>query len=458
MPLRLAWLFLLLCLPTPARAQQPLPSEASWLDTHALRLRSIHPEYADDADLDQLVHEIGDKRIVVLAERSAGDGATLLAKTRLSRRLIKTGGFSVILFEAGFYDCRAMNAQFAAGTDYSACAPLGLPADWAQSGLMSPLYRQVWTSYFGKRPVDVGGFDHRATGRRTARQLPRELLDYLDSIDPHPFDKDQRRHMLTVLERLDEAARAQDDKAIVQAWQDLHQLAKALSAHAEALIAATSPMEHLIWTHILEDQIENARAAMAFEPPAGTLRDDNRRQAHMGDRLVWLAGEVYPDRKIIVWCSSLTALHDAADIRLDVDQDRFQGFLPAGAKWREALGEQMYVIGFDAARGLTARLREQPLPELSARAGSLEQYFARIDWPFLFVPLHDLEGSGLDQAMPGNLICVDELLPADDGSMRAHVATARWSEHFNAVFFIRTMFPNSFDKPPEGAVHTVDTE
>lgn len=458
MPLRPACPLVLLCLSTLVGAQEAAPPQPSWLDAHALRLMSIHPDYADDADLHHLVREIGDKRIVVLAERSPGDGASLLAKTRLARYLIRSADFSVILFEAGFYDCRAMNAQFAAGTDYSACAPLGLPNDWSMSGLLSPLYREVWTSYFRTHPVDLAGFDHRATGRRTARQLPRELLDYLGSGGPHPFAKDERRRLLTVLERLDESARTNDQEAVIAAWQDLHKLARALNAHAEALIAATSPIEHAAWTRIVEDQIENARARMAFEPPSGTLRDDNRRQARMGERLAWLAGEVYPDRRIIVWCSTLTALNDTSEMRLDVDQDRFEGFTPAGAAWRQALGEQMYVIGFTAAQGHAARLREDPFPELSARPGSFEQAVARIDWPFLFVPLRQLNGSGLERAMPGNLLGVDELLPDTDGSVRAHVATARWSDHFDAIFFIRTMFPNSFDKPPEGAVHTIDTE
>ncbi len=455
---RLACLLLALLLSAPTRAQEAVEPPPSWLDEHAIRLMSIHPEYANDADLDRVVQEIGDRRVVVLAERTVGDGASLLAKTRLARHLVRKAGFSVILFEAGFYDCRAMNAQFAAGTDYSACAPLGLPSDWAMSGYLSPLYREIWTSYFREQPVDVAGFDHRITGRRTARQLPRELLDYLGSSGQHPFVKDERRELLTVLERLDAGVKAEDESGVVKAWEDLNRLAKGLNTHAEALIAATSPLEHATWTRIVDDQIENSRAQMTFEPPTGTLRDDNRRQSRMGERLLWLANEVYPDRKIIVWCSTLTAMGDADEVRLDVDQERFEGFTPAGVKWREALGEQMYVIGFDAAEEVSARLREEPMPELVARTGSIEQAFGRIDWPFLFVPLRDLEGSGLDRAMPGNLLGVDPWLLNEDGSMRAHVATARWSDHFDAIFFIRTMFPNSFDKPPEGAVHTIDLE
>lgn len=458
MLVRLKCLLIALCLPVAVRAQEVASPEPSWLDTHAIRLMSIHPQYADGADLDRVVQEIGDKRVVVLAERTPGDGATLLAKTRLSQHLVRNAGFSGILFEAGFYDCRAMNAQFAAGTDYSAAAPLGLPADWAMSGFLSPLYREVWTSYFREQPVELAGFDHRATGRRTARQLPRELLDYLGSSGQHPFVKEERRELLTVLERLDEAVKTEDDAGVVKAWEDLNRLAKALDTHAQALIAATSPLEHATWTRIVNDQIQNSRAQMFFEPPTGTLRDDNRRQALMGERMIWLASQAYPDRRLIVWCSTLTALNDVSEVRLDVDHERFESFAPAGIAWREALGEQMYVIGFDAAHGVSARLREKPMPELTTRPGSIEEFIGHIDWPFLLLPLRDLEGSGIDRALPGNLIGVDEWLLDEDGSMRAHVATACWSDHFDAVFFIRTMFPNSFDKPPEGAVHTIDLE
>lgn len=423
------------------------------------RIHSIDPEYPDSADLAPIIEAIGDRRIVVLAERTPGDGASLLAKTRLCRELMRSHGFTVIAFEAGLYDSRSMNTQFAAGTDYHLCAALGLPDQWAGSGYMLELYHDIWDSYFTRNPVDVCGLDNRITGRRTARQLPREVLDYLGSIDPHPFDKDQRRHMLTVIERLDEAIKADDDAGVVQSWEDLHKLRNALKANESALVEARGAQEFAIWQRIIDDQITNAEDEMSFDVERSGLSDDNLRQELMAERLSWFANEVYPDRKFIVWCSAVTAVTDASDVRLDRDPALIADYVSAGAGWRRQFGDQIFTITFDAGGGDSAFIRGMSLPSPKAPPGSFEDLLDVVDWPFLFVRLGNQAPEWAQSRLSGNLLGLNPQLAADDRLPNEQKVTASWSRQFDAVFYISTMFPNYFDsRPPQGALHTVHTE
>lgn len=435
------------------------PAQDAWLSDHAARITSINPDEPDSADLDAVVAAIGSRRIVVLAERTPGDGAVLWAKSRLARKLINEAGFSVIAFEAGLYDCRAMNTQFAAGTDYSAAAPIGLDPQWSSSGFMLTLFRDVWTSYFKPTPIQVCGFDQRFSGRRTSRQLPRELLDYLGSIDPHPLDKAQRRHHLTVLERLIQAVEQADDKAIVQSWEDLHHLLSLLKKHEAALVHARGRTDFEFWKRILEDAIANAERTMPFDVDYPGLSDDNARQERMSEHLAFLANQIYPDQRIIVWCSALTAMADAATVRVEPNQQLIDGYTPAGTRWRTTFGDELYVIAFDVGQGNCELIREGPLPAPAVEPGSLEEHLQTIDWPFLFIPFADDSPEWLRQSIPGNLLGLNPVLARRQLLEDLQFVSAVWPAQFDAVFFIRRSFPNHWEaRPPDDAVHTVILE
>lgn len=455
-PLTLLALLPLLLPAIPAAAQEAPP-----LDQQAVRLLSIDPSYPGDADLGPVLDAIGDRRIVVLAERTPGDAAALWAKSRLARALIRDRGFTVVAFEAGLYDCRSMNQQFAAGTDASMCPGVGLDEQWATSGYMVLFFQDIWKSYFKPTPVDVCGIDYRMTSSRTPRHLPRDLLDYLGSLNPHPLDKELRRHMLTVLERLRDAVEDHDDAGVVGAWEDLHRLSNLLSENKQALIEAAGAGEFAFWERILQDQIANAEDAMSFDLEPTGLADDNERQQRLAERLAWFANEVYPNRKIIVWCSAVSALANADDVTLDQHEELIVGFQSAGAAWRDTFADQLYTIAFDTGDGVSGLAgRGQPhLPPPATRPGSFEEKLSDLDWPLLFIPLGEHAPRELRRPLKGNLIGLNPWLAERQRLAEPVVVSADWSTQFDAVIFIEATWPNSSsDKVPEGIVHTVHLE
>lgn len=417
---------------------------------------SIHPNYPSQTDLAPILEAIGDARIVVLASATDGDGATNWARSRLAHALVKEAGFSVIAFEAGYYDCWAMNQQFAAGTDASIVPPLGLPDQLAKSGYLSSIFRDAWRSYFDPQPTDLCGLDYRHTGSRTARQLPRSLLEYFGSINPNPLTKDQRRDYLTVLERLATALEEGDDAAVIRSWEQLHELRLVLAEHRQALVQAQGQALYDTWSRVLDDAILNAEDGLAFDAADESLAGDNTRQQHMAEQLIWIADEVYPARRIIVLASTLTAINDASGLEVTPDPELLASYTPAGNAWRDAFGADLYTIAFTAERGISGWIQGPGFPVPGAVAGSVEAKLGNEDWPFLFVPLRANTDPWWLTARPSTLTGLNRVLSHREWLPREQRVTAVWPGQVDAIFFIEQMFPNHWKaEPPQDARHTV---
>jgi erythromycin esterase-like protein len=429
-------------------------------EPNPVRLQSIHPAHPDDADLAPVAAAVGSARVVVLAIPDWGDGGSLWAAGRVTQFLIRAHGFSVVCFDAGLYDCRAMNDQFAAGTDPTLAPALGLPDALARSGATQGLWRDVWKSYLTRQPVAFAGLSPRFSGSRTARQLPRDLLDFLGSIDPHPLTRDQRRTYLTVLERLDEATAAADEPEIVRAWQHLSELRTVLHTHQDALSAANSPADFAWWERIVRDAIMNAEARMTSVGDESGHRA--REQQRMVEHLAWLAEAVYPGRRIVVWSRAASAVRSMEAVAFEPAMDAGHSPVAAGTGWSAAMGREMYVLLMTAASGARGGVREEPADVRTPPAGSLEEKLAKLDWPFLFVNFRADDGppKGFEGFMPSTAFdaAIGERA-FGNGIAATALAQARWAEQVDGVVFIRTTFPNSNrSEGPPGATHTVLTE
>ncbi len=428
-------------------------------DAIPIAVMSINPNYPLHADLQPVIDAIGDARIVVLSTATEGDGAAHWARTRLATALLEQADFSVLGFEAGFYDCQAMNAQFAAGTDASLCPAVGLPPQLARSGYFEALHRFVWKSYFKPVPVEVCGFDYQFTGKRTDRQLPRDLLEYLGSIDPHPLTKDLRRKYLTVLERLTEAKENGDDAGLVRSWQETHELQRVLQDNRVDLIESTSSKRFQVWDKILADMIRYAEEHLAFEGEKPFPLNESSRQKHMGERLVWIVNELYPDRRIIVFAGTLTALSDPTAVQVEPSNALLEGFTSAGQAWRSSFGDDLYTIACTSKRGISGWIDGPGFPITDALVGSVEHQLAAAGDPFVFVSLRNNSDPWWQRPRQSTMLGLNRLLALHESAEPAQRVRAVWPDQVDALLFIDQMFPNHWQaKPPEDAVHTVNIE
>src|SRR5688500_17792588 len=73
------------------------------------RLSSISHPLERDADLDPLLHRIGDARFVLLGEATHGTSEFYTWRARITRRLVEEKGFKIISVEGDWPDSYELN-------------------------------------------------------------------------------------------------------------------------------------------------------------------------------------------------------------------------------------------------------------------------------------------------------------------------------------------------------------
>lgn len=346
-----------------AATTAPRDARVEWLATHATPIRSIDPADDDYTDLEALRKTLAGARVVLLGEQNHSDGPTFLAKTRLIRFLHERMGFDVLAFESGVYDCEKAWEHLKAGEPAREAVPRGVFPIWTKSREVQPLIDYLGREAKGAHPLELAGVDCQLTGT-----APEEFL--IADLHAQGFADARVESILKGLM----TSRWENDREPrppVAEQQAFHKTIDAWRA------AAKTPF----WRQVLTDI-----GVFADVEWTTNLKDDAKsaaiRDRRMGENLVWLARERYPNRKIIVWAATF---HNARNVRqVDAAEAKTRNFYaidtPMGEVAKNALGDQLYSLGFTSYEGEFARLWEKtahPLPpvsrdsfeDLCARAG-----------------------------------------------------------------------------------------
>jgi erythromycin esterase len=373
--------------PAPAAPDAPVPEKerVAWLKKHVAPIRSIDPGDEDFSDLEPIRKAIGDARIVYLSEPSHGDGSTFLARTRLIKFLHQKCGFDLLAFESGVYDCRKAWEALRAGklSPYEAVSQ-GVFGIWTGSEQVQPLIEYLGRQARGRQPLEICGFDCQHSGRASNRYLAGELATVLSQVPTETLSAKQRESAVAGGKRLARPG------AILEKEQ-LEAFAAARKALAAMKPTAALPADALVfWQRQLENlTVEADLFAAARERPRRIERfHSNIRDPQMARNLAWLAHDVYPRRKIIVWAHAFHLLHNPETIAMIAEP----GKTPAerkmvhpyikvktmGHEAHKALGKETYSLFFTAAEGewqtVSAR---KPIKLEPLIAGSLDDLLVK---------------------------------------------------------------------------------
>lgn len=310
-----------------------------WLREHAVAVRTDATD-RDFADLAGFGAMVADARVVQLGEQTHGDGTCFDLKTRMVAYLHERLGFDVLVWESGLYDCRYAWAALERGADPVRAVRLGLFDVWTRSRRLRPLFAYLAGQVRGEHPLRLMGMDCQLSG--TASQL------YLG--------RDLRRWSAPAAARAFEALAA--DRSL-----DEREAEQALAQLAAAAAGAADPLDSQILRSLAAELVGRRLGQCTGVLPMSANRD-----RQMGENLVWLATEYFPDRRLIVWLDSGHAAHCLPFLQGEVDEYR-----SAGAVARAALGSALCTVHFTAARGRAgasdgppATLGSMPLRELAA--------------------------------------------------------------------------------------------
>lgn len=165
---------------------EPTPSGVTRSDSTLAQIEEISYSLETAADLDPLVEQAGDSRLVLLGEASHGTSEYYQWRARISQRLIREKGFSFICVEGDWPDCYRVNRYIKGYADAGESArevlraferwPTWMWANWEIVALAE------WMRKYNRgRPNPVGFYGLDVYSLWESME---NILEYLEKKDP----------------------------------------------------------------------------------------------------------------------------------------------------------------------------------------------------------------------------------------------------------------------------------
>ncbi|MBI6865078.1 erythromycin esterase family protein [Lysinibacillus fusiformis] len=363
-----------------------------WMNDHAYSLTSIEPEPASSQkipsnkfeDLEMLKPILHDKRIVFLGESSHGVAQFNLVKTRLIQFLHQEMGYNVLAFESGLGD--VMNAQ--GKIDKQAAQQTMKDAIfgvwWTKETL--PLFEYAKTTQATEKPLVLAGFDIQQQGAFTNgdwlqtpqlakqfRDAEKQLAEWSSSKDLKGYQK-EKTAIINVYKQVKSQVR-QKEKELQKVYPNELQIVKLMERTlADRIRLADEYVELTIQSNIEMEQNKYDSFLKTME-----WRD----QAMM-ENLLWLAEEVYPTEKFIVWAHNDHIRKAQSDVMGSPYPVKLMG-----ERLPDIYKKYSYVLGLYMTSGETANNMGETMAVLPPIKGSIEDIVSSVNEPYTFIDLRN---------------------------------------------------------------------
>ncbi len=363
-----------------------------WMNDHAYSLTSIEPEPASSQkipsnkfeDLEMLKPILHDKRIVFLGESSHGVAQFNLVKTRLIQFLHQEMGYNVLAFESGLGD--VMNAQ--GKIDKQAAQQTMKDAIfgvwWTKETL--PLFEYAKTTQATEKPLVLAGFDIQQQGAFTngdwlqTPQLPKQFRDAEKQLAEWSSSKDlkgyqkEKTAIINVYKQVKSQVQ-QKEKELQKVYPNELQIVKLMERTlADRIRLADEYVELTIQSNIEMEQNKYDSFLKTME-----WRD----QAMM-ENLLWLAEEVYPTEKFIVWAHNDHIRKAQSDVMGSPYPVKLMG-----ERLPDIYKKYSYVLGLYMTSGETANNMGETMAVLPPIKGSIEDIVSSVNEPYTFIDLRN---------------------------------------------------------------------
>lgn len=414
------FLFSLLCIISNTALCQKQVKE--YVQQQIVSLKSIDPATADFSDLSPIGAAIGESRIVMIGEQDHGDGATMLAKSRLIKYLHEEKGFNVLAFEGDFF---ALNEgwdqlpkeeeqikQFLKENIFP------IWADCEQCGDL--LYSYIPATYQTPSPLQVTGFDNQVGSFEFSKgQIKKSIDQYLQHKKVKYTESMRYQRFLYYLNMIG----APVSPSLKGEFQEgMKWFVQSADSVLEQLGPdASRDLEYLT----LESLREFAKARLHS---GDYVQSYNYRDRQMAKNLQWLARTKYPEEKIIVWAANGHIMKNA-DTAIKGKRDASISWMGTAFTKDSLNASQTYVLGFSSLQGTYKRTTER---QVKAVPRPLKQGFEtwideRIAYGFVdFKPFRLLYPRYNKMFM---------MKP------RQFNMTGNWTSVFDGIFYIRDMVP-----------------
>ncbi|MFL1998018.1 erythromycin esterase family protein [Lysinibacillus irui] len=364
----------------------------NWVNDHAYSLSSIQPEVSSGtkipsnqfADLEMLKPLLHDKRIVFLGESSHGVAQFNHVKTRLIQFLHQEMGYNVLAFESGMGN--VMNAQ----GQIDKQAALQTMKDsifgvwWTKETL--PLFDYAKSTQATEQPLILTGFDIQQQGAFTNGdwlqnpKLAQQFSEAEKQLAEWSSGKDLKGYQQVKATIIDVYKQV---KSQIQLKEKELQAAYPNESHIVKLMERTVTDRIRLADEYVELTIQS-NIDIEQNNIETFLKTMEWRDQSMMENLLWLAEEVYPTEKFIVWAHNDHIRKAQSEVMGSPYPVKLMG-----ERLPEIYKKYSYVLGLYMTSGETANNMGEPMAVLPPIKGSIEDILSSTSKPYTFIDLRN---------------------------------------------------------------------
>lgn len=392
------------------------------LQRETMPVRTIDVADTNYTDLDAFGKAVGSARVIMLGEQDHGDGETFRAKARLVRYLHERLGFRVLAFESDFYSIhRAWETTGSIGQTMPNVFGI-----WRNMQEFQPLTSYLKSQENTPNSLSLAGFDSQIFGSYAKKNLFSELQQALVPLGYTTSDSTYARFLQTL-------ANTFDPKQCANLTESEYNV---FSTYMNRLIAQMNAHQpQSFWGQTLrslrgnaEDRWANRRNPEQYNISAHKAIYDHR-DRQMAENLLWLVQQKYPTEKIIVWAHNFHVSRRTADIQVAGSSYPRTVNLTMGNNVGEALGDDLFVVGFNSYNGRSGSpyQRSRPFRIRNSHQDLYARAIRHLNHPYGFTTFRSLRSNAsLNQPFPMR------------GWGYEYPMQGRWLNCFDALFYIQT--------------------
>lgn len=321
-----------------------------WIEDNHHEIRSLEADLFSDLQFMKGILE--DKRIVQLGESTSTVAQFNQVKVRMIKFLHQEMGFDVIAFQSNLFECFFANKNIDGMTSKEAMLH-SILGRWHTEEVLE-LFDYIKSTQQTDRPLILAGIDVYTSTSLGSSLRPGFLHDVIEQVDPRLADEVFVLDAEIISNKnqgfaLYENYVINNRENILQVYQGVadflreHSNQLALRYTDEPLVPLMT--EQTVWTIIQEIESIATRTANPLESLA--FRDRG-----MADNIDFLADQVYPDKKLIIWGHNFNLRHNN-------DEITYPGNVPSndvsmGSWLFDRRKNELYTVGMVMNKGQAA--------------------------------------------------------------------------------------------------------
>lgn len=325
-----------------------------------------------------------DKRIVFLGESSHGVAQFNLAKTRLIQFLHQDMGYNVLAFESGMGNVMNAQGQIDKQAALQTMKDAIFGVWWTKETL--PLFDYAKSTQATEQPLVLTGFDIQQQGAFTNgdwlqnpklaqqfNEVEKQLAEWSSGKDLKGYQK-VKATIIDVYKQVKSEIQIKE-KELQAAYPKEPHIVKLMDRTlADRIRLADEYIELTIQSNIDFEQnnIESFLQTMEWRDQA------------MMENLLWLAEEVYPTEKFIVWAHNDHIRKAQSDVMGSPYPVKLMG-----ERLPDIYKKYSYVLGLYMTSGETSNNMGEPMPVLPPVKGSIEDILSSTNKPYTFIDLRN---------------------------------------------------------------------